>query len=232
MEKKIIVETIIVLIVVFVVILIPTKGWSIVNYIMNMDKVPETMANTPQQVIDKTNEIFTNYENCFGSKDNNCLCDISFIAFPERYVLVYYDTRLIFTKIKEEFYSKSESFITKIKEIKSDSKYYMETEATTGSEYYKEFQKKDINCYVTYSNKAISIKNPDGNSYLLLESPSNVVFKLPNSDPVTYTFLNKKPTFYKKDNNICFVLEDQLSKEGINYINKLPKCSPKHLNTP
>ena len=115
---------------------------------------------------------------------------------------------------------------------------------------------KNIFCYVTYDSgniyttgldQIITGPNKQGIDIILSESPiklsyetgatevkvgsgiSNIIEPVP--ERVSLDFLDRNKMVYKKGNNICFILKDELSEEGKAFINSLNKCSPKPLNS-
>jgi len=208
MELKTIVEAIIIIIVITFLIILPTKGWAGIKYILNWD-IEEQNIQLSQDMMDKSKEIFSSYDNCFNSKKNNCLCDINLQLFPEGYLLMYENVRLDFSKIKESF---------------MDGFGFTRPGSTIGSSY-QFFTGKNINCYVEYDSSTglINTKSIGKTSYLLLYALTGIV-TTEGAQTTSHSFLNNKPTFYKFKNEICFVLEDKLVKKGQDYINNLPKC--------
>ncbi|MDD5650569.1 MAG: hypothetical protein PHF86_09170 [Candidatus Nanoarchaeia archaeon] len=209
MATKTIVELALVILVIAFLIWVPTKGWPIVKTILNMNPEQETISSIPVEISNKFPEITNSYEKCFNSSKKECLCNIDLMTFPDRYVLEYSNIRISLTRVKEE-YSKAFDILSN-------------ADSTIGSVGSKIFSGKNINCYITY-NKNLVINNIADYSYLFLASyPKTILFKEPSKTEAHY-FVNKQPTFYKEGNNICFVLEDKLSKDGRDYINKLSQC--------
>lgn len=209
METKTIVEAIIIIIVVAFLIILPTKGWSIVQYIMNWD-VEETIQAPSIEISNKFENIKSDYNNCFASTKNNCLCNIQIQTFPEGYFVTYDKEIIDFRKVYDK-YKKGFDFIP--------------LENSIGFKDYQSFTGKNINCYAEYdlSIGIINTKTFSKTSYLLLYAPTGIV-TTEGTSTESHLFLNNIPTFYKFKNEICFVLEDKLTKEGQAYISKLPKC--------
>jgi hypothetical protein len=233
--EKVLSLILIVMIILFIGISIYPKLHSIVDKILNLDK-PQEILSKPS--INEFKKITVDYEKCLSSQKNKCLCDINIVLFPERYLLAYEQSRLDFSMVKKEYATRfsMDSFVETYNNIKNlkdlnlnmvSNSGFMGSGATIGSSY-KNFN-GNINCYVGYTNKNTNIKNLDTTSFLLLDSLGQAIITEKLFGDIakisrSHNFINKKPTFYKEGNNICFVLEDKLSKDGIDYINKLQKC--------
>lgn len=196
------------------------KGWGPVKYILNYGE-EEVVKDVPDAIANEFYNITAGYEKCFNSKDDNCLCNVKILLFPKGYNLLY--TKRIIEIVKGE--------------------------VLTGPIKRYDFDiNKNINCYVRYDN-TLKIEYIQDPSYLPLDtSEKKVLIKKPKGawskfvhslggqkegleDYYEYPFLDNKLQFYKQENNICFVLKDELSSEGQAYIKVLAKCSPKPLNT-
>ena len=200
---------ILIVIVAVFLILIPTKGWSIVKYVTNYN-IGEVSQAPPTEITNQFKLISTDFGNCFNSKNNNCLCNTHIQLFPERYFITF-DTEIIdFRRILPGF----------------DNGYkFTSLENSIAFKQYVSFKGKNINCYVEYDSNTglINTKIIGKTSYLLLYTLTGIV-TTEGTQTTSHSFLNNKPTFYKFKNEICFVLEDKLVKKGQDYINNLPKC--------
>lgn len=230
MEVKTVIEAIIIIVVVGFLIFLPSKGYTAVKYILNYGE-EGVVKDTPEGVSGEFQNIISDFEAYANSNDNNCLVDIKLLRFPSDYSLTFISPNII------EITNPTRKMIVK------DNRQFL--------------KKGIVNCYL-YDN-GLKIKNVDGASYLPLDLiPFRIIKKSqgdsmllsakydrPNSqdelisflfknnlkDMFDYFFLEDKYLFYKQDNNICFILESTLTKEGQEYIKTLNKCSPKPLNS-
>ncbi|MBU0962487.1 MAG: hypothetical protein KKD48_01130 [Nanoarchaeota archaeon] len=226
MQTKTIVEAIIIVIVVAFLILIPTKGWSIVKYITDWD-VEGQFPISSEQITTEFDNIASDYENCFNSKNNNCLCNINVQLFPENYAISYDSSyRMDIIRLRSGI------------DIPAGLKDFGNIQGIKR----KEFLGKTINCYLYYNcdTKKYEIGLPNSKtttSYLLVgQSPIKLYLEPQVGNLIYYPFSG----LYKIGNDICFLVpfmlaekrcgffssmsNNALVKEGQDYINNLPKC--------
>ena len=228
---------IIILIVAAIIIYYPiTKGLDVAKSILGYGD-QDIIKDTPESITSEFQKFVANYESCFNSDDNDCICNNLLLRFPPGYYISYIGHRLM-----------------EINRLKIENEQLM-VDKERGR---KNFENDQIvNCYVDYNNGPV-VSTVEKPTYFPLDIMPRAILVydtsigyLPSNlekyddiitKKVSYGFYNEidyddyhfaaeNKMFYKKDNNICFVLKEKLSGEGQVYINKLPQCSPKPLNS-
>ena len=229
-----VISAIIIFIVVAIILFYPlNKGWATVKSILGYGE-PVIVKNTPADISKAFQDIVSQYQACFNSKEDNCLCDIGSLKFPPGYYISYINNHFIeLNKIAEGNVQTSVSKNERSNNINLPAE-------------------KNVYCYISYDNGQVKINSPsdlnkDTNInpvYLLLNEsipevmirtyltvPGHLALKYNFVGYKDYHFLNDNTIFFKQGNNICFILKEKLSSDGQDYINKLSKCSPKPLNS-
>ncbi|MFA5176289.1 MAG: hypothetical protein WC413_03480 [Candidatus Nanoarchaeia archaeon] len=183
------------------------------------DKILGGDSKTDSQVISDFSVLKNNYKTCFDSKNSDCVCKIVGPSFSINYRIVVTKGILSLEKRKGSQWEQLESSVVNGKNL---------------------FTGKTMNCYLeSYDiDKKGTIKDLKGNAAILsyevtraLEDRENV-----NTDSGLfdkYYFFYNNIIFYKKDNQICFVVSRSQSGEFIadedlsNYIttSRLPYCT-------